>query len=709
MIDFTGLNQHLNAQTLNVLQIITPGGRLIGREYSAGDKNGGPGDSFKYNIDKHTGSDFATGETFSDLISLYASIRSISQIDSAKQLSDQFGYHPVSDNIPDFKHYKHGLPAKTWQYHDQAGNVICHIARYNLSATEKIFAPFSLIDGKWQMKHLPVPRPLYNLPALNNHADRPVLITEGEKAADAARSIVQERYAVISWPCGSKSVSKADWSPLKGKRVLIWPDADQSGIEAANDIYKIIHKTAASVKILNTAGLSDGFDAADFEGDWTALREFMKERLPKQPEIMPQVRQDAPQTTNDDLESPIITGSIHAAYEELGIAVNKNGNAICNTDNIMRVLEGCLKYRDHIWYDEFYQRYYQNINGTTSPWSDINDIDLSIMLQRHLGLSQITDGQVSKAVHAYARKHKKNEPRDYFNSLSETDYNPELFLINAIGCEDNEYTRSVSVNLGISICARIMSPGCKHDTMVILEGEQGAKKSMFFEILASKKWYTQTTESVQSKDFYQCLAGKIIVEFAELHAFSKADVTKVKQMLSNSTDCYRVPYGREAEDHPRQSIFCGTTNESEYLKDMTGARRFMPIQIGNIDIKYVQDHREQFFSSCLSLYKQGRDWWTVPQSALDEQEKRRIVYPEEEKIARFIQFKEEISITEILDHLNIPQKDSRSWPEHIGRIMSNQGWYYKQVTRNGVRVRRYFPKNWSGDQGNTPQEVVFND
>ena len=125
--------------------------------------------------------------------------------------------------------------------------------------------------------------------------------------------------------------------------------------------------------------------------------------------------------------------------------------------------------------------------------------------------------------------------------------------------------------------AREFSTGCQVDNMVVLEGVQGIGKSRALRALGGK-WYSSASESVMYKDFYLILTGSLIMEIAELDSFKKAEVTRIKQVISSPHDYYRVPYGRDAQVYPRMCVFVGTTNEREYLKDTTGARRFWPIK-----------------------------------------------------------------------------------------------------------------------------------
>jgi predicted P-loop ATPase len=173
--------------------------------------------------------------------------------------------------------------------------------------------------------------------------------------------------------------------------------------------------------------------------------------------------------------------------------------------------------------------------------------------------------------------------------------------------------------------------------MVVLEGPQGAKKSMSLEVIATPRWYTEATENPETKDFYLGLHGKLLVEISELEAFDRATVSTIKRCLSCRSDRYRAPYGHVAADHPRRCIFVGTTNDDHYLRDVTGARRFWPIQCGEIDIELLKANRERYFAEAVAAYKAGETWWNVPQTEAERhQEARRQVDSWEELIGEWL-------------------------------------------------------------------------
>ena len=230
---------------------------------------------------------------------------------------------------------------------------------------------------------------------------------------------------------------------------------------------------------------------------------------------------------------------------------------------------------------------------------------------------------VGKGLAAYAYRHIRNEPKDWMNDLTWDGVSRvQSFFHTCMGAKKDEYNMAISKNWWISMVARVFSPGCKVDNMVIFEGGQGLGKSTALDAIGGK-WYVEANENINSKDFYQLLHGKLVIEFSELDAFNKSDTNTIKKVVSCRTDRFRAPYGRAPADWPRQCVFIGTTNETNYLTDSTGARRFWPISVNNIKINKIKRDREQLFAEAVHRYKNGETWYEVPDSAAVEQERRR--------------------------------------------------------------------------------------
>ena len=181
----------------------------------------------------------------------------------------------------------------------------------------------------------------------------------------------------------------------------------------------------------------------------------------------------------------------------------------------------------------------------------------------------------------------------------------------ALPRNDVDLVRVVGAKFLVSLVARAMQPGAQVDTMLVLTGKQGAHKSSSFRALVGDAWFADTKMDLANKDSFINLSGKWLVEFGEMAAVRKVDDNTGKGWLTSRVDRYRAPYAKRAEDHPRQSVACGTANgeDYEFLQDPTGWRRYWPMTVARADIAWIAEHREQLFAEAVVMYGAGFKWW----------------------------------------------------------------------------------------------------
>jgi putative DNA primase/helicase len=286
-----------------------PEGKRQGPEWVARNPNRDDGKPGSFSVNSATGawSDFATGDKGGDLVSLVRYLDGLpTQGDAARRLADWLGIapteprhcngpdrpkaapapepHPTLSPIPPEAmasrpqaHRTHGKPVAEWRYCDAQGRPLCFVLRFDPPEARKQFAPLTWDGSRWQWKAPPEPRPLYGLDRLAARPGAPVLLCEGEKAADAAAALLPECVTVTTMN-GAQSPKKADWTPIRGRRVRIWPDHDDPGAQYARTAAALAYGAGAeSVATLDLAALADelprGWDAADALADgWTAER-----------------------------------------------------------------------------------------------------------------------------------------------------------------------------------------------------------------------------------------------------------------------------------------------------------------------------------------------------------------------------------------------------------------------------------------------------
>jgi putative DNA primase/helicase len=319
-IDFAAINAAALSSLESLLYEWFPHGHREGHEFKIGSLSGEPGRSLSINTRTGVWKDFSSDAGGSDPVSLLAAIRSCSMKEAAAEIGERFrtGIEsqgvaaapkpaaaaewtpttaPEGTRLPErIHHHRYGTPSGVWEYRDAAGCLFGAVCRFEMPDGAKQVVPLTwarhaLGGTEWRWLSFAKPRPLYGLDLLAANPTAGVLIVEGEKAADAARTI--SPGVVVTWPGGSKAVRYADWSPLAGRKVVIWPDRDAPGIEAARAISKALAGIAAKVRIVTPpAGPDDGWDLADAVAEgWT--REHLVAALKPRADPMPE--QEPPQ------------------------------------------------------------------------------------------------------------------------------------------------------------------------------------------------------------------------------------------------------------------------------------------------------------------------------------------------------------------------------------------------------------------------------
>lgn len=202
--------------------------------------------------------------------------------------------------------------------------------------------------------------------------------------------------------------------------------------------------------------------------------------------------------------------------------------------------------------------------------------------------------------------------KEYLESLPEWDEVPRVdtLLIDFLGATDNVYVRAVTRKTLCAAITRVMKPGCKFDTMLVLSGPQGKGKSTLIAKLCGE-WFNDSLLLSDTKDktAAEKLQGYWILEIGELAGLRKTDLETLRGFLSRQNDIYRAAFGRRATPHPRQCVFIGTTNADSYLRDITGNRRFWPVKVpggaarGSWEL--TTDEVSQIWAEALHYYNHG--------------------------------------------------------------------------------------------------------
>lgn len=261
----------------------------------------------------------------------------------------------------------------------------------------------------------------------------------------------------------------------------------------------------------------------------------------------------------------------------------------------------------------------------------------------------------------------------------------------------------------MSAVARAYEPGAKVDCTLVLEGEQSIRKSTTFATLVpNPTWFSDERLHLDSKDTLQQIQGKWIIEIAELASFKGKANEEIKHFLTKKSDDFRMPYAKLNQSFDRQCVFGGTVNDSEYLSDPTGNRRFFPIRChgldtlgGKIDIAGLSAVRDQLWAEAVHRYKNGEQWWLTEaeeEAARTEQEARFTSDAWEAPVAAWVatydgdgQLQDRFTMADVLrSAVNIDlSKQGKAEQSRMKQILNRLGFVRKQVTIDGARVHRY--------------------
>jgi predicted P-loop ATPase len=324
---------------------------------------------------------------------------------------------------------------------------------------------------------------------------------------------------------------------------------------------------------------------------------------------------------------------------------NEDGGLRPELSNAYLILSHDERWRGVLAYNEFADRIEKRRLPPMSPaelgaWQDVDASKALVWLQMEWGLRLKSSATTDEAARLVAWDNRYHPVREWLERLQPWDGKPRLagLMAEVFGADQNEYTAHIGQSLLVSAVARVRNPGCKVDEMIVLEGGQGQGKSTCIMELFGFEWHLETSEAPGAKDFYVTMQGNWVVEIAEMQSFSKADINQVKMAITRRDDKYRAPYDRHATSHLRQCVFVGSTNAEAYLRDATGARRFLPVACSKAMVGYVREWREQLWAEALHLYDTDFRWWEYPKDmATAEQDARYIEDAWEEAILDYVE------------------------------------------------------------------------
>ena len=406
-------------------------------------------------------------------------------------------------------------------------------------------------------------------------------------ADDRRISIKLEDDVLLAKMFGSKN----------GSDIKALYDGDTSAHE--NDTSK------ADASLCSHLAFWSGKDPVQIERLWTASPLGTREKTAERKDYRDRTIAHAIEHCRDVYSVPpqVIAAKKTAAELDLLYVMNdkKDKVYIQNTENMCRILRHHTDFAGRIRYDSF-KNIFEIRPKDTDVWRSVEDND-AVNLQTAIQILFTNFGKVGKemvydALIKVGKENAIDSAADWIKSIT-WDNVPRLdsWLSVVYGTPDSEYHRKVGANWMKGLAKRIVSPGCKFDYVLVIEGPQGTRKSTSLAVLGGD-WYVETNMGTDNKDFFMQFAGKVIIEFSEGETLNRTEVKKMKAIITTQRDRYRPPYERTPQDFPRRCVFAMTTNQEEYLKDETGNRRWLPVKLegkeANID--WLTANRDQMFA-----------------------------------------------------------------------------------------------------------------
>ena len=401
--------------------------------------------------------------------------------------------------------------------------------------------------------------------------------------------------------------------------------------------------------------------------------------------------------------------------------LGEGGKKDCR-ENVYLYLVNHPKLKGLVAYDEFAHQVLKTRkppwDSAEGEWTPNDDYFLGFWLAQHERITIKSEATLIAGVAMAAYANRFHPVLQYLDGLKPWDGTHRLrhWLAECLGAEESEYSALVGSWFVMGMVRRVREPGCQHDYMIVLEGLQGRNKSSALRTLAVRpEWFSDTPVRLGTADALLTLAGKWLNEVAELDSFNRAETTAVKGYVTSRVDRVREPYARRFVDRPRSGVLAGTTNQGEYFKDPTGARRFWPVACdGVIGLEKLREWREQLFAEALVRLasadpEERRCWPTRAEEEkylVPQQERREIVDPWFDRLALWLDSKvtygetglqvvevDSFTSFELLTRgLNVPMDridGGRQMATRVGIVMHRLGWE-KRRDSDGGRVWRYW-------------------
>lgn len=343
---------------------------------------------------------------------------------------------------------------------------------------------------------------------------------------------------------------------------------------------------------------------------------------------------------------------------------------------------------------------------------DLTDSDyIDIRLQIEAAGYAPTEKDVPPGVLRLSEDQRFNPVADYLNGLRwDGKSRVDTWLQYVFGADDTPINVAFGRMFLISAVARALQPGSKVDTMLILEGAQGIRKSSAVAALFGEEYVLNGLPGFKGSEAAMSLQGRWAVDMGELGGMGKSDIRTVKDFLTRTMDTYRPVWGRHYVNRGRRMVFIGSTNERGYLRDPTGGRRFWPVACEKVDLELLRDRRDQLWAEAVQLFSAGERWWIDKGSALDRdaEDAQADRYVEDVWAPDIEAFLNDpttkvrgcVSANEVLKalHVAMDRRDAKL-EARVTDHLTYLGWQRTRCRRHGLNINWWFPPPTPDESG----------
>lgn len=502
---------------------------------------------------------------------------------------------------------------------------------------------------------------------------RPLLITEGAKKAGAALSVGQACISVPGVTTGQKlGRLKPELEKFckLGRRVYLAFDSDiirKRQVQIALDqLGRLISAAGAVVSVIILPERTKGLD--DYLAEDLASAAARLEVLIATAPTLEEWRKDWQDTPVDEIE-------------EIPCALARRFKAVQT------------RIGQHLRFNEL-----KNEIELLGEPVDMDELQLTLALKYNL---QVPESDCIKIVTALARRNRYHPVQEYLDQMANT-LPADSELLDGLaekyfGTNDPLHQAYIRKTL-IAAVARALNPGCKVDTVLILQGPQGVGKSSWYQrLMPNPDWFDDSLGAANDKDERLKMHQAWFLEWGELERlFRKRDVSQVKAFVSCQVDYLRPPYGRTIKAYKRRSLLVGSTNDDEFLLDATGNRRFWVVPVRQaVPLALLDQERHRIWAAAVHAYRAGESW-QLPKElrarANEESATFEVSDPWANAVLSWADDRDDIQIDEVLSQalkIELPQQD-RSSQMRVAAILKRAGW----ISRRGwIGGRR--PRLWS--------------